>query len=149
MRLDARRTGEAIAAARGELARIWRSGRTAAGGGRRAPAAALDGVVESFVGALGETLARGDAPEQAWNRTAGIVRLEPGSGAGQAPDAAALEAEWRLLGEVLASACETLEAEPAATDQVAQAVDAARRGVEALRGHARQPGVVVAWRLRG
>ena len=140
MRLDARRTGEAIAAARGELARIWRSARAASGDGRRAPAAALDGVVEAFVGAVGDALALGAPPEEAWDRTTGLVRLAA------RPDGGALEAEWRLLGEVLSSACETLEADADATDRVAQAVDAGRRGVEALRAGGRRPGVAVAWR---
>ncbi|ACG75115.1 conserved hypothetical protein [Anaeromyxobacter sp. K] len=141
MRLDARRTGEAIAAARGELARIWRSARATAADGRRAPAAALDGVVEAFVGAVGDALARGAPPEEAWERTTGLVRLEA------EPDGGTAEAEWRLLGEVLSSACETLEADADATDRVAQAVDAGRRGIEALRAGRRKPGVAVAWRV--
>lgn len=120
MRLDARRTGEAIAAASGELARIWRSTR-AAGGPAPSP---LGGVIERFVAALGEGLAQGRPPEAAWAAVDGVVRLPARPGPG---DAEALAREWRLLGEVLAAACQTLDADAAATDGVARAVDAAAR----------------------
>lgn len=139
MRLDARRTGEAIAAASGELARIWRSARASGGAAQPSP---LGGVVERFLGALGEGLAHGRPPQAPWADTQGVVRLpaRPGPGGEEA-----LAREWKLLGEVLSAACQTLDADAAATDGVARAVDAAARASETLREGERPAGVFVLW----
>jgi hypothetical protein len=128
VRLDPRRTGEAIAAASGDLARIWRAARLEA----RPDVfpGALDGLVEDFVANVGQALVLGRTPREAWDRTEGVVRIDR---AAEARAEGELTAEWRLLGEVLAAACDTLDTDPAAADQVAQTVEEGRRGTEGLR----------------
>ncbi len=128
MRLDGRRAGEALATASAELTRIWRAARHEA---RPDVFPGLsDGVVERFVAGLGEALVLGRASEEVWARAEGVVRLDPAASA-RAEDE--LRAEWRLVGEVIASACDALDAGPDVTDFAARAVEAARHGVEGIR----------------
>jgi hypothetical protein len=89
-----------------------------------------DGLVERFVAALGEALVLGRPAEDVWTRAEGVVRLDLAR-AGRAEDE--LRAEWRLVGEVIASACDALEAGPDVTDFAARAVELARHGLEAIR----------------
>lgn len=86
-------------------------------------------MVERFVAGLGEALRHGREPADVWAELVGVVRVDRSPGAKPEDD---LAAEWRLLGEVLAAACDALEASPDAVDRVARAVDAARRGAEPL-----------------
>jgi hypothetical protein len=144
MRLDARETGEALAAAAGELTRIWRG--ACADAHAAAFPALLDGAVEPFVAEVAAALVAGRPAEDAWERTAGVVRLDRAS-VGRAE--VELAAEWRLLAEVLAAACDALEADPGAADAVARAVDAGRRGSVALRGGAGPAGVLIVFLLGG
>lgn len=135
---EARRAGEALAQAAAELARIWRAARL------EAPPevfpGALDGVVESLVAAVGEALVMGRSPADAWGRAEGVVRVDPDP----ARTDATFRAEIRLVGEVLASACEALRASAEVTDFVAQAVEATRQALEALVDGGRPPaGVLV------
>lgn len=126
--LGAGRAGEALAMAASELARIWRSARAEARPGVFPGLA--DGLVASFVTVAGEALVRGTAPEDVYPRLEGVVRLDPAR-IGRAEEE--LRAEWRLLGEVLAAACDALEAGPDATDRVARAVEHSRRALERVR----------------
>jgi hypothetical protein len=136
-----REAGEAIAAAAGELTRIWRAARAQARPG--VFPGASDGLVERFVGGLGEALVHGRPAEEAWARLDGVVRLDPAA-EGEAEEE--LRAEWRILGEVLAAACDALRASPEVVDAAARAVEAARHGLERIRTEA-PPGVLrLAWR---
>lgn len=140
MSLGARAAGEALATASGELTRIWRAARAEA---RLEVSPGLsDGIVERFVAGLGEALVMGRAPEEVWERAEGVVRLDRAA-EGRAEDE--LQAEWRLLGEVIAAACDALEAAPDVTDVAARAVEAARRGLDAIRERAPAGVVRVAW----
>lgn len=118
MSLDARRGGQALRAATGDLLRAWRSTRHTFGDG--AATGPLDGVVEEFLERVADALLQGDAPETAWARTGGVVRLPVGT-AGRALAAADLE----LAANVLAAAGLALELAPAVTAWIRRAVDAA------------------------
>ncbi|BDG02786.1 hypothetical protein [Anaeromyxobacter oryzae] len=129
MSLDGRRAGEALATAASELTRIWRAARAEA-----SPdvfPGLSDGLVERFVAGLGEALVLGRPAEDVWARAEGVVRLDPAA-SGLAEDE--LRAEWRLVGEVIAAACDALEAGPEVTDVAARAVELARGGLESIRG---------------
>jgi hypothetical protein len=144
MTLDVRRTGEAIGAAAAELTRIWRAARLEA-----RPdlfPGTLDAVVEPFIAGVGEALVLGREPEEVWGGLTGVVRAD-----GRAPGGAEdlWLAEWRLLAEVLAAACEALQAPADVPDQVARAVEEARRGTEDLLEGAGPDGVLVVWTLGG
>lgn len=140
----AREAGEALAQAAGSLADVWRGARVEV-----EPSvfpAALDGIVASFVGAVGEGLVAGRAPEDAWARTEGVVRVDPGAGATRA----AFAAETRVLGEVLATACGALRAPPEVHDVAARAVEALRQALDRLlAGEPPPPGVLVVRLLSG
>jgi len=144
VRLDTRRTGEAIAAAAGHLARIWRQARAEAW-----PAVfpgVLDGVVEPFLARVGEALATGQDPAAVWQGLVGIARLDRAQD-GRAEEA--MHGEWRLLGEVLAAAAEALGADAESADLAARAVEEGRRGTAALREGPRPAGVLVVRLLSG
>jgi hypothetical protein len=140
----ARDAGEAIALAAEALARIWRSARV------EAPPevfpGAIDGVVASFVAAVGEALVMGRVPAEAWARTEGLVRLDPR----RETTEAALDAEARLVGEVLASTCEALHAPAEVADFAARATEALRQALAGLLADAAPPpGVVTVTVLSG
>ncbi|HYD42693.1 MAG TPA: hypothetical protein VEB43_17825 [Anaeromyxobacter sp.] len=141
MTLDARRAGEALRAAAGDLARVWRASRLAAGMG--VFPGALDGVIEEFLERVSEALFVDGAPQDPWAATSGVVRLLP------APRALELFAgEWRLARVVLSSACDALGVEPAVAARVLGMVDdAARRAGELADG--RGPAGVLAVRQLG
>jgi hypothetical protein len=133
---DARRAGEALAAAAADLTRIWRAARQEA---RPDVSPGLsDALVEPFVAELGRALVLGREPDEPWARLEGAVRLDPAA-EGAAEDE--LRAEWRLLGEVIAAACEALEAAPEVVDHAARAVETARHGLDEIRDEA-PPGVL-------
>ncbi|MGC4000521.1 MAG: hypothetical protein QM767_24975 [Anaeromyxobacter sp.] len=92
--------------------------------------------MEDFLARTGEALVQGHEPERVWAQVVGVLRVAGGA-------AEDLDGEWRLVGEVLASACEALEAEPAAADQVARAVEAARAGAAALTPGRKPPALLV------
>jgi hypothetical protein len=139
----ARRCGEAVAAAAGELARAWRSGRS--GGRRAAPAGHIDGLVESFLAGAGRALAAGEAPGAAWSATAGVLRLRAGDAEAAAAES---EREWTLVRAVATSACEALEGGEEAFGWLEAAVEAARQGTRALVAGAPHGGVVIVWTWR-
>jgi hypothetical protein len=143
VKLGPERTGAAIAEAAADLARIWRGARSDAS--PETFPGAIDGVVELFVRRAGDALATGGDPGDAWAQALGVVRLAAAPGEAER----GIEAEWRLLGEVLAAACDTLEAAPSGADFLARAVDAARRGIGALRAGSGPPGVVVVYQRSG
>lgn len=99
-----------------ELTRIWRLGRQAER--TRVAPGLLDGLVEPFVVTAGTLLERDAAPEEAIQRVSGILRWAPAI----AP--AELSAEWKILGDVLAAACDQANAEPEAAAWLARAVQA-------------------------
>ena len=143
MKLGPERTGAAIAEAAGDLARIWRGARSDAS--PETFPGAIDDVVEIFVRRAGDALATGGDAADAWAQALGVVRLAAGPGEAER----GIEAEWRLLGEVLATACETLEAAPSGADFLARSVEAARRGIGSLRASGGPPGVVVVYQRSG
>jgi hypothetical protein len=143
VKLGPERTGAAIAEAAGDLARVWRGARSDASPDTFP--GAIDGVVEFFVARAGDALAVGGDPADAWTATLGIVRLAAGPGEAER----GIEAEWRLLGEVLAAACDTLEAAPSGAEFLARAVEAARRGIGSLRAGSGPRGVVVVHQRSG
>lgn len=126
--LDARRAGEALRAAAGDLARVWRASRYSSG--MTVFPGALDGVMEEFLERVAEALLLDDAPQDVWGATRGPVRLLPGGGL------ETIAAEWHLCRVVLGSACEALAIEPAAAERVLKAVDDAAAAAPALlTGH--------------
>lgn len=141
MTMAAELAGEALRVAAGELVRAWRSARLS-----RSAAlfpGALDGVLQPFLEALGEALAEGRAPEEAWASTAGVVRLLSGARGWEV-----LASEWETVAGVLAAACDSLQAEPAARERVTRTVGAAARGVAEL-GAAAGPAAVLVVHLLG
>ncbi len=142
MKLDARRAGEALRAAAGDLARVWRASRFSAGLG--VFPGALDGVIEEFLERVGEALLLDDAPQDVWGATCGPVRLVPG---GRALEM--LAAEWRLARVVLSSACDALGVSPPATERVLRFVDDAAAAAPALLAGQAPAGVLVVHQLGG
>ncbi len=134
-----RRAGDVIARTAGELLRVWRAAR------QRTPGTAagrIDGLAGPFLVAAGEALARGDTAANVAARLAGVVRLDHADAARSRRE---LDAEWALLGEVLASAVDAFGAEPPARRFLAEAVEAARAATQA-RGA--RP-LVVVWQWSG
>lgn len=141
MTLDTRRAGEALRAAAGDLARVWRASRLAAGMG--VFPGALDGVMEEFLERVSEALFVEGAPQDPWAATCGVVRLLPGQRALEV-----FAGEWRLARVVLASACDALCVDAAVAARVLGTVDdAARRAGELAVG--RGPAGVLVVRQRG
>jgi len=140
--LGIRRSGEALRAAAGDLARVWRATRYTSG----APEfpGLLDGIMDEFLERVAEALLLEQPPEGAWPSTRGVVRLLPGDRA-----APALAAEWRLAADVLLSACEALEVAPEAAEAVRRAVETAAGGIEPLLAGAGPDGIVVVRELGG
>lgn len=144
MTLGAHRAGDAIARAAGELVQVWRAARAQA---RPAVFPGLvDGVLEDFVLRAGAALADGKDPALVWPACEGTVRLYP-----RAPDRsrAELDAEWDLAVEVLASACEALDAGDEAAEWLARAVVFARSGARTLHRGGGPRGVALVWLLSG
>lgn len=142
MKLDPRRSGEALRAAAGDLARVWRASRFSAG--LSVFPGALDGIIEEFLERIGEALLLEDAPQDPWLATRGAVRLLPGARAQEM-----ISAEWRLVRAVMVSACEALAVDPATTARVLKAVDDAAAGTPALLAREGPPGVLLVHQLGG
>lgn len=142
MTLGVRRSGEALRAAAGDLARVWRATRYTSG----APEfpGLLDGVMEEFLERVAEALLLQQPPEGVWPATRGVVRLLRGEEA-----ATTLAEEWRLASDVLLSACEALEVSPEAADAVRKAIETAAAGIEPLLAGKGPDGVVVLRQLGG
>jgi hypothetical protein len=139
--LDAHRAGEALRAAAGDLARVWRASRLSAEMG--VFPGVLDGVIEEFLERVSEALFVDGAPQDPWEVTSGVVRLPP------APRALEVIAgEWRLARVVLASACDALGAEAAVAARVLAMVDRAAQDANELAG-GRGPARIVAVRQLG
>jgi hypothetical protein len=121
-----------------ELTRIWRLARTTA-----RPTVfpgLLDGVVQPFFERAGELLLAGAPPEDVWQELSGVIRWAPAIGPGE------LTQEWAVLVEVLAAACESVNAEPTVAEWLARAAAAAEAGTTKLVGNrgAPPPGIVPA-----
>lgn len=142
MKLDERRSGEALRAAAGDLARVWRASRLSASGG--VFPGVLDGVMEEFLERVAEALLLNEPPELVWPATRGVVRLLPGERALQT-----MQTEWELASEVLLSACDALQVEPASAERVLQAVETAAQGAEALLRDQGPAGVLAVHQLAG
>lgn len=142
MTLSVRRSGEALRAVAGDLARVWRASRYVAGAS--VFPGLLDGVMEEFLERVAEALLLDQRPEDAWLATHGIVRLLRGDAA-----APILVEEWRLAGDVLLSACDALKVAPGAADGVRRAVETATAGIEALLAGGGPTGVVTLRQLGG
>ena len=126
MSLDAQRTGDALAVSAPDLARVWRAGRAAAR--PHAFPGLLDGVLESFLAALGGALAGGRDPALVWSETGGVVRLPRDARRAREE----LEAEWDLVEEVLDASLQALRADAAAAEWIGRAVVFARAGTRSL-----------------
>lgn len=131
--------GRALLRAAPDLARVWRLARRQSR--PRVFPGLLDGVVRGFLEAAGRALAGGDAPEQAWAATAGMVRLGPAGAEDE------LTAEWALLMEVLAAACESYRADPEVGEWLARAVAAGERATATLSAGAKAPPAVLVVRV--
>lgn len=127
MTLDLRSSGEALCAVASDLVRVWRATRFTAGAS--VFPGVLDGVMEDFLGRVGDSLLQGAPPEEAWRATGGVVRVLP-----RGRSAPLLAAEWAFTRDVLLSACDALEVAPEAAEAAGRAVDAATAGVEQLLG---------------
>jgi hypothetical protein len=138
--LDPRRTGDAIAAAAADLARVWRAARAAARPGFFP--GLLDGLVEPFLAAAGEALADGRHAALVWPSVAGVVRLQAGD---LGATAAELEAEWDLAEQVLHDACKALDAGEGAREWVSRAIAIARTGTRTLARGDAPDAVLVVW----
>lgn len=139
--LDARRSGEALRAAAGDLARVWRASRLAADMG--VFPGALDGVIEEFLERVSEALFVDGAPQDPWAAISGVVRLPPGPRALEI-----VNGEWRLTRTVLASACDALGVEPEVSARVLAMVDRAA-GTAPQLATGRGPAGIVAVRFLG
>jgi hypothetical protein len=137
--LDVRRAGEALRAAAGDLVRLWRSARCAAG--ETAFAGALDGVMEEFLERVAEALLHDTPPEAVWSGTGGVVRIPPGTGG-----TARVEAEWRLAGGVLASAGQALQVSDDVAARLQRSVSAAIAALP-IDGTRHPREVLVVWTL--
>ncbi len=142
MTLGVKRSGEALRAAAGDLARVWRASHYTSG----APVfpGLLDGLMEEFLERVAEALLLEHPPQDVWRSTRGVVRLLP-----RGESAPALAAEWSLAADVLFSACEALEVSPAAAEAIRTAVETAAGGVQALISGGGPEGVVVVRQLGG
>jgi hypothetical protein len=118
--MEAKAFGRALRRSAPELTRVWRLARAQAN--RPVFPGLLDGLVPSFLVEAGRLLGEGAAPEEAWSCTGGALRVGPGNSAEE------LTVEWALLMEVLAAACESFQADPAAAAWLARAVATAERG---------------------
>lgn len=142
MKLDARRAGEALRAASGDLARVFRASRFSAGLG--VFPGLLDGVIEEFLERVGEALLLEGAPQDVWSATRGPVRLLR---RGQTLEMIA--AEWRLLRAVLAAACDALAVNAGTTERVLKLVDDAAAAAPFLAEGKAPAGVLIVHQLGG
>jgi hypothetical protein len=135
--LDARRAGEALAAAAADLARVWRAARAA----ERTEAfpGLLDGLVEPFLALAAEALAAGRHPALLWPAAAGTVRSIAGDPRRTREE---LEAEWDVLEQVLGAACRALDADEEAREWIARALALARAGARRLPDREGAPGIL-------
>jgi hypothetical protein len=137
-RLGPAKVGHFLQQQSDELTRIWRLARATA-----RPTVfpgLLDGVVQPFFERAGELLLAGGPPDEVWEGLVGVVRWAPAVGPGE------LTQEWAVLVEVLAAACESVNAEPPIADWLARAAAMAEAETTKLvegRGAA-PPGVVTA-----
>ncbi len=120
-----------------ELTRIWRVAR--ASERPQVSFGLIDALVLPFFDGAGALLAAGAAPEDVWTGLSGLVRWPP--------KLVPMEhaREWALVLEVLAAACESVNAAPAVLLWLTRAVEVCRDGVARLRGDGpaeEAPGVV-------
>jgi hypothetical protein len=135
--LDARRTGDALASAASELARVWRAAR--ASERTEAFPGLLDGLVEPFLALAAEALAAGRHPALLWPAAEGTVRAIAGDARRTREE---VEAEWGLLDEVLRAACRSLDADEEAREWLGRALALARAGARRLPDREGAPGIL-------
>jgi hypothetical protein len=118
-----------------ELTRIWRLARAQAR--HDVFPGLVDGLVEAFFDRAGELLGDGAAPDEVWEGLVGVVRWPPTLAADELPQ------EWAILADVLAAACESVNAEPEVGAWLTRAVAAAESGTLGLAGGTgrRPPGI--------
>ncbi len=121
MTLDLRRSGDALSAAAGELARVWRTARAAARPG--CFPGLLDGIIEPFFAVTAEALAEERDPALVWMSLTGVVRVDARD-RGRTLDE--LDAEWDAAEGVFRAACSALDAGDAVTGWISRAVVIAR-----------------------
>ncbi len=139
--LSLRRSGEALRAAAGDLARVWRASRY--------PSAIvfpglLDSIIEELLERVAEALLLEQPPAEVWCSLHGVIRTIPGE---DGPDL--LAEEWRLAADVLLSACEALEVAPEAARGIREAVAAGVAGIPSLLAGSGPEGVVLVRQLGG
>jgi hypothetical protein len=137
MSLDPRRTGDALASACPDLARVWRAVRAAERPG--VFPGLLDGLVEPFLALAAEALAARRHPALVWPAVSGVVRADARD---PARTLAELEAEWDLLEQVLGSACKALDADGEAREWISRALALARAGARRLPDGEGAPGIL-------
>jgi hypothetical protein len=135
--LDVRRTGEALAAAGLDLARVWRSARAS----ERPDVfpGLLDGLIEPFLARAAEALAEGRHPALLWPSLAGAVRVQASDPRRSREE---LDAEWELVERVLHAACQALDADDEAREWVRRAIAICRAGARRLPEREGAPGIL-------
>ena len=137
MSLDALQLADVLRSSRSELERIWRAARAEA---RRGISPGLiDGIVPAFLAGIVAMLEMDGEPSSAWREAVGIVRFDSRD---RAASAAEIDAEWAIMGAVLASVCRALEAEPPTGVRLAEAVAVARAGAADVLTGRGPPGVL-------
>lgn len=145
MKLDLRRTGEALLATAGELERIWRSARAQVRP-RTFPGLA-DGIVPVVLERAARALSEGGGdPDTPYRGAVGLARMDPRDREGAVEE---IETEWRLLGEVLRVTGDALGFEESPRKWLARAVETARVGARALVEGRGPAGVLVVAQLSG
>ena len=139
-----RRAGQAIAAAAGELTRLWRATRAQARRGLWS--GLIDGIAEDFFARLGASLADGRDPALVWPEVTGLVRLDPRD-LDRSRDE--LDAEWDAVQTVLSAACDALACDADLREWIARALVLARAGARTLDQGGGPAGVAVVWSLAG
>ncbi len=118
-----------------ELTRIWRIARAQARTG--VFPGLIDDLVQGFFERAGHLVAAGGRPEEVWSGLVGALRCHPGLGSAE------ITQEWAVLLEVLAAACESVNAEAAVGEWLTRAAAAAESGsvLVATHGAGHAPGI--------
>ena len=137
--IDAHRTGDVLLGASDDLVRLWRAARL-----RGAPSgpSRIDSLVEAFVRAAGDALARGASAARAASGVAGLVRIDARDRDRSRQE---IDQEWTTLAEVLAAAADAIGCDPAARAELAAAVEAARAATAAALQRADPARIVIVW----
>jgi hypothetical protein len=138
--LGPREMAEVLTVQAGEMLRIWRLARYTVH--PQLLPGLSDGALESFFAALGPLLAAGARPSDVGARLSGVLRVPPQGGEEQVAD------EWKVVQEVLHTACESLGAREVVEDWLRSAAEAGMEAVLcAARGEAGAPPGIVRVRV--